>query len=343
MKYPFGFEIYFQLQCHCIIKRIMTSLQQNNNRTNGIVDEEEREEDLLVPTADEDSILATTLLDTITDTGTPVAQAVIFVNATLDDVLLSDNPVNQISKNRPQSSCLVSIMEFPIKDITIGLLRKFCTKNSVQGARGKTKMGIIQLIIEYKRNPELYTSTIPIRIANVPPVVNLNVRMNRKRFINILFSDIVRPVLADRGRPLTGRELTQGLKTDQIIHELIALEYNKVEMYVYNENAFPHLEIDGSVSTLFMQTRHNSNITWQKSKKTFSIMIHEYDKVMQRWKKSGNHGTFNEAVSSTDTGNEGEGSGIVPFSNFSGGNTSVVYLHEYMVLHPSLVRVLSGT
>ena len=65
--------------------------------------------------------------------------------------------------------------------------------------------------------------------------------------------------------------------------------------------------------------------------------MNEYDKVFNKWKLSGNHGEFHKAVS-TDTDTDDP----LPFGNFAGGNSSIIYLHSYMVQHPGLVRVLSG-
>ena len=48
---------------------------------------------------------------------------------------------------------------------------------------------------------------------------------NRKRFINVLFSDTVRPKLATFGETLDLENLNSGLRSDQDFYELVASEY----------------------------------------------------------------------------------------------------------------------
>ena len=65
--------------------------------------------------------------------------------------------------------------------------------------------------------------------------------INRRRLLNVLFSDIVRPKLAEVGATLTKDELDKHLKQDQRFHETVAMEYNKKGVIAYDKNAFPNL------------------------------------------------------------------------------------------------------
>ena len=42
--------------------------------------------------------------------------------------------------------------------------------------------------------------------------------MNRRRFINVLFSDLIRPKLTTLGKSLEKKEIDAGLKSDQLFH-----------------------------------------------------------------------------------------------------------------------------
>ena len=80
-----------------------------------------------------------------------------------------------------------------------------------------------------------------VNMDGLNSVVSTTPQMNRKRYINVIFSDLVRPLLADRGKSLSKDDLTKGKKTDQDIHEVIAHEYNCKTGNAYNLNAFPGL------------------------------------------------------------------------------------------------------
>ena len=50
------------------------------------------------------------------------------------------------------------------------------------------------------------------------------IRFFDKRYINVLFSTIIRPLLQNRGRSLTRAELQDGITTDQLLHKTMVLE-----------------------------------------------------------------------------------------------------------------------
>ena len=83
--------------------------------------------------------------------------------------------------------------------------------------------------------------------------------INRKRFINVLFGDICRPGLALRGQPLDKDQLTAGLKTNQLLHELISNKYNNKYIESYSRNAFLNINKGRTCDATGFD-----DITWQK-------------------------------------------------------------------------------
>ena len=50
--------------------------------------------------------------------------------------------------------------------------------------------------------------------------------MYRWQFLNVLFCNNIHPHVVSKGKSLYKDKLTEGLKTDEKLHELIATEYN---------------------------------------------------------------------------------------------------------------------
>ena len=73
------------------------------------------------------------------------------------------------------------------------------------------------------------------------------------------------------------------------MHTLIAGEYNKKDVEAYDGNAFPDI-----IFTRNLEANAFTDIDWQKSKETFSLISNEYDKCFYNWKQSGYHGEFPE-------------------------------------------------
>ena len=87
--------------------------------------------------------------------------------------------------------------------------------------------------------------------------------INRRRYFNVIFSDVVRPIIATKGMSLTKDQLTEGLKQDQTLHTLIADEYNSIKLE-YSGNAHPDIEQGPNSDASKFDV-----ITWQKSKRVF--------------------------------------------------------------------------
>ena len=69
----------------------------------------------------------------------------------MEDVVVSKEATNFTSQNRKsQGTRLVSINSISLKDITVGSLRKFCTRIGLKGTRKLPKMLIGNLIADSK-------------------------------------------------------------------------------------------------------------------------------------------------------------------------------------------------
>jgi len=155
------------------------------------------------------------------------------------------------------------------------------------------------------------------------------VTINRCRYPNVLFSNVIRPLLATKGRSLNKDQLTEGVKKDEELHDTIALEYNKEDAGRYSRNVFPEIQSGRSNNTSVF-----GEISWQKSAETFIKLTGEYNKCFYMWKLSGFHGDFPEDpdVSPGDV--------KLPFSDFVDNNFSLLYIHEFVFSFPDyLVRI----
>ena len=107
--------------------------------------------------------------------------------------------------------------------------------------------------------------------------------MNRRCLINVLFSDLIRPLLATHGQTFNKDDLTDSLKTDQLLHEQVVLEYNQSNVYSYGNNAHPDVET-GPNNFLAC-----GPITQERSLATTKDMTREYKSCHNNWKRSGQH------------------------------------------------------
>ena len=99
------------------------------------------------------------------------------------------------------------------------------------------------------------------------------VTINRCRYPNVLFSNVIRPLLATKGRSLNKDQLTEGVKKDEEIHATIDLEYNKEDVGHYSHNLFPEIPSGRSNNPSVF-----GEISWQKSVEAFVKLTGEYDR-----------------------------------------------------------------
>ena len=65
--------------------------------------------------------------------------------------------------------------------------------------------------------------------------------INRRRLLNVLFGDVVRPHLSTLGASLSKEDLYSGKKQDEKFFTLVVSEYNKEGVITYDGNAFPSI------------------------------------------------------------------------------------------------------
>lgn len=196
-----------------------------------------------------------------------------FKETKFNDVIITDESTNPLSANKKSvTTRLKSILLVPIANVRNADLRFVAKSIGIKGMSRTKKLEVCNVIVEWVSNPSNDKSNEDVsEDVNANDDVDLDTsssrcRINRRRYLNVMFSDIVRPAIATKGASLTKDQLTEGLKQDQILHTLISGEYNK-QIDEYAGDAFPDIEKGRySDAGLFVP------ITWQKSKQTFTAL-----------------------------------------------------------------------
>ena len=96
----------------------------------------------------------------------------------------------------------------------IGLdhLRKFGMNFSIPASRSKSKQAMANALVTYRAGKEQQevSGTLEVTDKN-----NIPIRFNTKRYLNVLFSEVMKPQLARRGKSLNKQQLQDKLATDQ--------------------------------------------------------------------------------------------------------------------------------
>ena len=187
-----------------------------------------------------------------------------------------------------------------------------------------SKYEIVHSLVEFYLNPTMESDSEDVDSSK-------KIVLNRRRYLNVLFSDTIRPHVALKGKSLSKDDLTAGLKTDQELHMLISEEYNTPNVALYSGNAFPLLKLGRNCDASVFD-----EITWQKSLQLFKHLSNEYDKCFHNWKLSGHHGDFPDEVGVI------AGSVKLPFEKFVMGNNSLTYMHEYVFQFPEVLSSITG-
>ena len=119
--------------------------------------------------------------------------------------------------------------------------------------------------------------------------------------------------------------MTKGVKTDELFHKDIIMEYNNKDKH----NALQH-----DVANCKGDPAVFGQINWKQSKETLSSAMREYKRCFNSWKLSGNHGAFDENPDSV----AGEPK---PFSDFASSN-SRLYMHEFVYQFPDVLSKVIG-
>jgi cytochrome c553 len=220
-----------------------------------------------------------------------------------------------------------------LKDIRVDDLRKFCGKNDVKttlpphkSCRSATKKVMVEEIKAKKG-----------RMQNNEPDPWVNSKdkddskptwVNRYRLANVVFSDECRPLVSNRGKCLTREELDIGMKTDQLVFEKVAAEYNKNYIALYDEIQFPEFTVTGAKNL----PSNFVPIDWNDAKKITKECIHHLEKARKNFQISGCHDSDIEDAAETN------GMDISRFTNYH----YVVYWNLFAEVNKELFSTLTG-
>ena len=255
-------------------------------------------------------------------------------NVTMEEVVATNKATNIIANNRKsQGTRLKSINNVSVIKIGLKHLRIFCTQMGIKGMRKKAKLAICDAIAEAKVSGSYIQLQKEAEDQNKNKEKgNSNAIMNRRRFINVLFSDLIRPKLATLGKSLEKNEIDAGLKSDQLFHEAVLVEYNNKSVAEYGQNAFPNLTKGRSVPPSHFQEIDD----WKKSRDYLKHLCKEYDKCFKDWKQSG----FHDKEIPTDIRDMTEVADK-PFENFA-NSAAILYMHEYVYQYPNILSKVNG-
>lgn len=326
-------------------------------------------------------------------------------NATLDDVVLC--PVGEAcsldnSKRRgsiPKLSRLKSINNVSILEISSDQLRGWCSKMKIFDANGKsmrkaTKIHMCQNIVYIKmeyddakaegREPNYnrpshergsgdYYGDTTNNLQKGQSITLPTAAANRIRYANVLFGNIVKPLLLHRGAEIAAMNAPTSIAdddrhhriSDKYLHTAIANEYNtkRGNNALYDNNAFPddtnlHLMRKHQPSQ-FQKMKH-----WQQSYDCFKDYVKDYEASVSRWKHSSSLQEEEEQYGDYDDNEEDNGDydydneasrrlyhrrrlqqqqrNQVNFDDFTNGDPSVKYFHRYVLQNPGIWEILLG-
>ena len=236
-------------------------------------------------------------------------------------------PLNKVNKKKKNGQLptekltrCVAINGFSPPNLNLDKLRVMAGRIGIVKAGKMSKRECLEALAEVKLNPDLQKE-IRKKAAEEKNAVN------QKRYINVLYSDAVRPMLQTRGESLTPKQLTDGLKKDELLHLLIVAEYN--DRSKHNDDACPHLRhCKGSDPS-----KCDGPIDYDQSVKVFKSLTSDYETALNNWRLSGNHGDFED-----ESGN----SNRIPFVNFVSNKNILLYLHELVYEHQDTLSNLTG-
>ena len=119
-------------------------------------------------------------------------------------------------------------------------------------------------------------------IEIIDPKSNKPIRFISIRFLNTLFGEIIKPILANRGQVLGHDQLQEKMKSDQNLWTTFIREYNsKKEVYV--ENTFPSLEFNQDAKD-FQEFPISQ---WNHAAEKFKQLNKDYKYIHNHWKNLG--------------------------------------------------------
>ena len=233
-------------------------------------------------------------------------------HATIDDVDFTPEPINPHKRINPKKTRndkdftrLVAIGSITAKALMLDDIKRFATRVGIIGHRAFGKQKVCEAIVSHKLNPKKKEATKKKIVV-----------INRKRFINVLFDEVFLPKLATRGKSLSKDQMTDGLKTDELLFRDFIVLYNNKEDY--NDDEYPELGVKGDPSSF-------DAITWEAARTFFRSLLKDYDGCLANWKKSGNHGAFGDNQKR-------------PFDDFKKNRGDMLYLHEFAHQVPDVLK-----
>ena len=138
-------------------------------------------------------------------------------------------------------SRLVSIGNTPAVNLLLDDLRKLGAKLSVPEYRSLSKLNLCHAIVSAKGQHDVEMANGTFEVIDLK--TNSPTHFVTIRFLNVLFGEAVKPLLAQRGQILGRNQLEEKSKTDQNIWTTFIQEYNS-DQEIYGENTFPSLEFN---------------------------------------------------------------------------------------------------
>ena len=132
----------------------------------------------------------------------PTAESIDFGKVKFHDVLLTDDPTNIVSSNNKNvKTKLQSIMNIAIDKINTAQIRNAAKSLGIKGCRKLKKIDVCSRVIEWVSD-----ETNAIVICSSPkdePSPSTTSPVNRRPYLNVIFLDIIRPLIATKGESLS--------------------------------------------------------------------------------------------------------------------------------------------
>ena len=215
------------------------------------------------------------------------------------------DPKKPKPRNEKDYTRLVSIDSITSSELKKDDIRRFATRMGIDKQGKAGKRAICEAIVQHKIKPKKKEAP------------KKNSRANFKRFINALFSEDFAPKLATRGQSLTKDQMTDGIKTDELLFRDFIVLYNNKERF--NDDEYPELQVKGDPSSFDPIT------SWMDARTFFRKLMKDYETCLVNWKKSGNHGAFDDTQS-------------LPFKDFRKNRGDMLYLHEFAHSTPEVLN-----
>ena len=245
------------------------------------------------------------------------------VNISWKDIIVSageSNPVVKSSKHNFSRLIGIRIFEVDIacivhtEDIALDVLRSLGSRLNITYSGKKTKYLMADAMVQHRAKMERQKESGQIDEEDAQ---GNKIRINTKRWINVLFSRPIRELLASRGASLTKDDLQDKLSTDQGFHERLLTEYN-LELK-YTEHVFDDLK-DHQDASIFQKIPPR---LWSKSKQKFKELTGEYEARVNACHASGFHGKLED----------------LDEEKLGRTSPNILYLHRFFLQNPDLVTI----